>query len=84
MPRCAVANFRNFQGITNTSTDILSFHRFAKNENKRKVCITRCCRKDNFNVEEGRICSVHFADDCFDRDFKKGSFGLAYLSNLES
>jgi len=38
--------------------------------------ITRCCRKDNFNVEEGRICSIHFAADCFDHDLKNELLGL--------
>jgi len=40
------------------------------------VFISYGAAADTLNVEEGRICSVHFADDCFEGDLKNELLGL--------
>ena len=46
-----------------------SYHRFPKNEEMNKVWLNACRRKDPVNVKTAYICSDHFQEADFERDF---------------
>jgi len=48
----------------------IAYYRFPKDENLRKIWITKCRRADQFNPDTSRICSLHFTEDSFERDLK--------------
>ena len=75
--KCAVAGCDNWWRTDDSK--VTSYHRFPKDDFLRKVWLSRCCRKDVVNVNEARICSEHFDDDCFEIDFRR-AFGLSTKS----
>jgi len=72
---CAVASCKNTG--RNEAGKNLSFHRFPKDDRLVKVWISRCCRKDPFNVNTARICSEHFENEQFVRDLRSELLGDA-------
>ncbi|CAL8074647.1 unnamed protein product [Orchesella dallaii] len=70
---CAVAECKN----TKKQGDNLSFHRFPLNDKERsKSWATKCKRADKINVSNARICSDHFTDADYMRDFQNELLGL--------
>lgn len=63
--RCAVAVCSNSYFKTRNRTDGVSYFRFPKQENLRRLWVERCKRKDKFNPDTSYICSDHFRDDDF-------------------
>ena len=79
MPNCcAIAGCLNWRGKSKSdSSDVnISYHRFPKDEVLCKTWINRCCRKDLVNLKNALICSVHFEESCFERDFRNELLGL--------
>lgn len=48
----------------------ITFHTFPKDNDVRKIWMNKCRRKDEFNSNTARICSVHFRPDHYERDLK--------------
>lgn len=67
--RCAVAVCNLDNQAKHCAKDI-KFFRFPSDHNLRKAWINACKRADNFNVDNARVCSKHFEEDCFERDFQ--------------
>ncbi|KAL1493952.1 hypothetical protein ABEB36_009631 [Hypothenemus hampei] len=68
MPGCAVANCKNFNRKTK-GTDIRYF-RFPKNEDLAKQWVSACGRKDEINLKNACVCSLHFDDKSVDIPLK--------------
>ena len=47
-----------------------SYHHFPTEEKVKKVWIARCNRKDSINPLTAKICSKHFTEEDFVRDFQ--------------
>ncbi|XP_068231002.1 uncharacterized protein [Palaemon carinicauda] len=43
----------------------ISFYRFPRDPSLSKIWVSLCRRKDDFNVKNARVCSVHFAPSDF-------------------
>lgn len=76
---CAVANCSNYG---RKSSDIL-YHRFPKNEVQREW-VARCKRADKINVNNARICSIHFLPEDYERDLKNELLGLPIKKKLKA
>lgn len=75
---CAVAQCRNY-GFKSAG---VMYHRFPKNEELRRLWISRCKRSDKFNPDNSRVCSVHFLPGDYQRDLKNELLGLPSKKNL--
>ncbi len=54
----------------------VSYFRFPKDPDLLKLWITKCKRQDNINIKNARMCELHFAQDCFERDLRSELLGL--------
>jgi hypothetical protein len=81
---CAVADCTNWGQNVGLGDVVISYHRFPKDDTLRSVWITRCCRKDRLNPKTATICSVHFAESCFERDLRHELLGLPIRRMLRS
>ncbi|XP_066955828.1 uncharacterized protein [Macrobrachium rosenbergii] len=59
----------------------LTFHTFPKNE-LRKKWIHLCKRKDKFNADSSRICSLHFESSDYARNLKYELLGIPIPRHL--
>ena len=48
----------------------LVFSDFQKTKKMCSVWIQMCHRSDQFNVDNARVCSLHFSDNCFARNLR--------------
>jgi hypothetical protein len=60
-----------------------SFHRFPKardlvSQTIRKEWILRCKREDKLNPDTSYICSVHFTENDYERNFQNELLGKFY------
>jgi hypothetical protein len=71
--KCSVLGCANKQRSKSDSyIDLISYHRFPKDENRRIEWINRCgVNNDKYE----RICSAHFDERCFVRDLQKQLLG---------
>lgn len=68
MPGCAVTGCLSYSRKTKGS-DII-YHTFPKDIQIQKAWITKCHRKDHFNVTTSTVCSLHFTADDYLRDLR--------------
>lgn len=68
MPCCAVLKCGTYSRKTKGSNVI--YHPFPKDPDLRKDWISKCERKNSFNVELARVCSKHFLNTDYERDLK--------------
>ena len=47
-----------------------SYHRFPKDKVIRHAWINACRRKDSFNPDTAKVCSLHFEEEAFERDLR--------------
>lgn len=80
MKYCAVTICNNRQGKNRGD---VSFHRFPASETLRKVWLLRCGRDENFDCAQGRVCSVHFAEEDFERDLRGELLGEPLKKRLK-
>ena len=52
-----------------------SYHRFPKNLSIQKVWINSCRRNGQINPATAKVCSTHFTEDDFERDFMNEILG---------
>uniref|UniRef100_A0AAR5Q2R2 THAP-type domain-containing protein n=1 Tax=Dendroctonus ponderosae TaxID=77166 RepID=A0AAR5Q2R2_DENPD len=65
--RCAVYGCNS---DTKVKTPKIKFHRFPKDSILGKLWENACCRTDTINVASARICSQHFKNEDFERNFQ--------------
>ena len=82
MPYCSVSTCRNHNSKTKGTH--ITYHTFPRDSKLRKLWEHKCYRKDKFNVENGRICSNHFASDSYERDLKAELLGLLPKKRLKA
>ena len=70
MPQCSVTGCRNHT-TRNRKADI-SFHRFPKDKVRANDWLVRIGREGFEPSVQARICSIHFSEDCFDRNSERG------------
>lgn len=81
--RCAVASCNNSLVLAKRTGMKLSFHCFPKDA-RRKDWIANCKRADKtFNPSTSCICSEHFLDDDFERDFQAEFLGINRKRHLK-
>ena len=66
--RCAVSGCKNHNKKKKTS---IMFFRFPKDEFLRNIWIKACNKPTTINPKNARMCSAHFGQDCFVRQFKE-------------
>jgi hypothetical protein len=59
-----------------------TYHVFPKNDQIQKLWIELCKRKETINVKTARICSNHFNDQDYERDFQNEILGLPTRKRL--
>ena len=65
---CAVAICKN--------TNLSPCYKFPKDSRLRRAWILACHRKDTFDPDKSRVCSLHFKEEDFDRDLRNELLGL--------
>ncbi|KAK3895348.1 hypothetical protein Pcinc_000938 [Petrolisthes cinctipes] len=70
---CAVYGCYN----TQKKTAGVRYFRFPKEKEIRQRWIHSCCRSDNVNADNARVCSVHFDDCDYEDDMKSRLLGIA-------
>ena len=60
----------------------VSLHSFPKEENIRKRWIHLCKRQDSINVNNAKICSLHFEENAFQRHLKYELLNLPVPAKL--
>lgn len=73
---CSVAVCNNSYYKAKNENSELSFFRFPKDSTIKKEWIIKCYRKDKWNVDNGRICSIHFKQEDFEKDFQNELMNL--------
>lgn len=63
---CSIATCKSKHGKDKKDGEIVRFFTFPKNLALRKQWVRLCCRKDNFNPVNKRICSKHFDSNQFE------------------
>lgn len=74
--RCAVSECSSDNQSKNFCKDIM-FHRFPEESSIRSIWINACKRKDRFNVNAARVCSLHFENNFYVRNLKYELLGYA-------
>ncbi|XP_031785994.1 uncharacterized protein LOC116417376 isoform X2 [Nasonia vitripennis] len=64
MPSCSIKSCRNWNG--NTTKKGIKFYRFPADARIAEIWI-KACENEKINLKNARICSIHFAEDCFER-----------------
>lgn len=77
MPVCAVPTC----STTHRATD-KTLYRFPKDINYARLWIRCCMRRDSFNTKTAFICSLHFADEAYQRDINHDVLGFSSKKNL--
>ena len=54
----------------------ITFHGFPKDKELRSKWVQLCRRQDKFNVDNARICSLHFEESAFERNLKYELLGI--------
>ncbi|KAL7642553.1 UNVERIFIED_CONTAM: hypothetical protein RMT77_007114 [Armadillidium vulgare] len=68
MPTCAVSTCRNTSSSIGNSG--ITFHPFPREEKRAMEWLIKCKRRDKGRAScTDRICSVHFEESCYERDF---------------
>ncbi|XP_035228118.1 THAP domain-containing protein 2-like [Stegodyphus dumicola] len=73
MASCAIALCQNYR--RKTKSQGITYHRFPSDPELRKLWTNRCKRADNFNIENARVCALHFTPDDYVRDLKAELLG---------
>ena len=68
MPCCAVYGCKNRGSISKENQ--VSFFRFPKSVTLRNKWLLATGRQDTFNLNNARMCSVHFDHEFFEKDMK--------------
>jgi hypothetical protein len=81
--RCAVYGCNNTYIKQKEMAEKCSFHRFPKardlvSQTIRKEWILRCKREDKLNPDTSYICSVHFTENDYERNFQNELLGKFY------
>ena len=61
-----------------------SYHRFPKNDQLLRVWLNACKRRDPVNVKTAYVCSEHFPDTDFERDFMNELLNLPTKRKLKA
>ncbi|XP_014258351.1 THAP domain-containing protein 7-like [Cimex lectularius] len=72
---CAVAICTNTWYDAKRKNMDISFHRFPKDPRLREVWMMSCRRADEWKADGSYICSEHFKEACFERDFQAEFMG---------
>lgn len=72
---CAVDCFNNSKANDNG----ISFYKLPRDHKLKKIWITKIKRTNLPKEENIRICHLHFADECFERDLKVGLHTCIYI-----
>jgi THAP domain len=83
MVQCAIAECKSNQRdcVKNKS---LSFHKFPQNNKSlSKIWVLKCKRLDSVNVNNARVCSLHFSPQDFILDFRKELMGWNVPNKLK-
>lgn len=78
--RCAVYGCNNTYKTKLPDDQKIILHTFPKlknivSETMRREWIRRCMRKDQFNPDTSRICSMHFVANDYERDLQNELLG---------
>ncbi len=60
------------------------YHVFPKDLKLQKVWIDACKRKDKINVKFARVCSLHFQESDYERDFQSELLNLPIKKRLKA
>lgn len=77
MPVCAVPTC----ATTHITTD-KTLYRFPKDINYARIWVRCCMKKEYFNTKTAYICSLHFADEAYQRDINHDMLGYSSKKNL--
>ncbi|GAB6030066.1 hypothetical protein CHUAL_005747 [Chamberlinius hualienensis] len=67
-----------------TASRGVSYHRFPKKDEIKKLWVRKCGRSDQFNTGASYICSDHFEDDDYERDLRAELLNLPPKKKLKS
>lgn len=84
MPGCAVQSCKNYFGKNGQSLGNLSYFTFPKNQTLCKKWIVQCRRNDAFDPKKVRVCSDHFSEDDYLRDFQSEMLGMPPKKKLKT
>lgn len=80
MVLCAVYGCKSHnKKLKNREVVKVSFFRFPREPHLMDAWVKKCSRTDKFNVLNARICSLHFEEDCFERNLKDELLGRAVV-----
>lgn len=75
--RCTVATCNNSH--IKTKAFNIVYHKFPRDPDLKNIWINRCRRDGEWNPDTSSVCSVHFTEDDYERDFQHELLGTYCL-----
>lgn len=79
--RCTVAVCNN--SAIKTAGKGIIYHSFPRNSELRAIWVQKCKRDGVWNADSCSVCSVHFTDDCYERDLQAELLGYPPKKKLK-